>query len=238
MTDLPAAPRRRHPLHVRLGRAARARPIFVAACLAALVTLALLPETSRTVARSLVAWDAFVVVYIVGACAMMALTPDAEMIQNRAEGLDYGSGAVLVVTIGGAVASLFAIAVELAAAKVGGHTRASPIALSIATVALSWVFTHLVFALHYAHEFYGPDGSPSDDDTRQGLKFPGTAEPNYVEFVYFAFVIGCACATADVNITSRRMRWVAMAHGVVAFVFNTAIVALSINIAAGLLSAA
>jgi uncharacterized membrane protein len=209
----------------------------MAASAVALVTLALLPEPTRTVGRALVAWDAFVIVYIIGACVMMALTPDADMIQNRAEDLDYGSGAILVVTIGGAVASLFAIAAELVTAKVGGHTRVSPIALSIATVALSWVFTHLVFALHYAHEFYGPDPSPNDQDTREGLKFPGTEHPRYGDFLYFSFVIGCACATADVNITSRRVRWLAMVHGIVAFVFNTAIVALSINIAAGLLSA-
>jgi uncharacterized membrane protein len=237
VSDAPATPGPRHRFHVRLGRAAKSRPILLMAVTAALVTLALLPEPTRAVGRALVAWDAFVIVYIIGACVMMATTPDADMIQNRAEDLDYGSGAILFVTIGGAVASLFAIARELVAAKVGGHTRVSPIALSVATVALSWLFTQLVFALHYAHEFYGPDGSGNDQDTREGLKFPGTAEPNYVDFLYFSFVIGCACATADVNVTSRRMRWLAMAHGVVAFVFNTAVVALSINIAAGLLSA-
>jgi uncharacterized membrane protein len=236
VSDAPADPPRRHAFHVRLGRAARARPILVAAVLAAIVTLALLPGTSSTVVRFLIAWNSFVIVYIIGACAMMATTPDADMIQNRAEDLDYGSGAILFVTIGGAVASLFAIAVELVAAKVDGHTRASPVALSIATVALSWVFTHLVFALHYAHEFYGPDEGGGDQDTREGLHIPETSDPHYIDFLYFSFVIGCACATADINITSRRMRLLAMVHGIVAFVFNTAIVALSINIAAGLLS--
>lgn len=233
-----AAPRPRPPLPVRIAQAARVRPILLAALVAAVAVLALLQASPmRGTTRALVAWDAFVLVYMAGAAVMMARSPGPEAIRDRAEDLDYGQGVVLLVTVGGAVASLFAIVAELASARTGGHTEFSAVILSIATVALSWTFAHLVFALHYAHDFHGPDLGPGEQDTRGGLQFPGGADPDYGDFLYFAFVIGCACATADVNITSASMRRLAAIHGVVAFVFNTAIVALSINIAAGLVAA-
>jgi uncharacterized membrane protein len=93
----------------------------------------------------------------------------------------------------------------------------------------SWTFTHTIFAIHYAHEYYtGPD-----DDLAQGLEFPGHGAPDYWDFVYYSFVIGTACATADVNVTSKSIRRITTLHCVVAFFFNTTILALTVNIGAG-----
>ena len=99
------------------------------------------------------------------------------------------------------------------------------------TVALSWAFTHTVFTLHYAHVYYRPD-----EDGPGGLVFPGQRAPDYRDFLYYSFVIGCAAQTGDVATVSHAMRQLTMMHGIVAFTFNTAILALTINVGASLLS--
>jgi uncharacterized membrane protein len=142
--------------------------------------------------------------------------------------------AVLVLTLAATVASLVAIVVELAHLKLehAGHSTPT-LLLAGATIFLSWSFVHTAFALHYAHEYYvdrGPEGEP-------GLEFPGGASPDYLDFLYFSFVIGTTSQTADVSIVSRAMRRLALLHGIVAFLFNTTLLALTVNIAAGLLGA-
>jgi uncharacterized membrane protein len=112
-----------------------------------------------------------------------------------------------------------------------GTTRSTHIAMVAFTIIGSWAFTHVMFALHYAHDYYaslraGPDGC---------LIFPGTPEPDYGDFVYFAFVIGTSGQTADVSFASRRMRRVGTVHCILSFFFNTTVLALTINIAASLL---
>ena len=105
-------------------------------------------------------------------------------------------------------------------------------AASCATILGSFAFIHVTFALHYAHEYVlgrrrkTPEGC--------GLIFPGTDKPDYLDFLYFSFVIGVAGQTADVSISSQPMRRVALIHCVLSFLFNTTVLALTINIAAGL----
>ena len=99
------------------------------------------------------------------------------------------------------------------------------------TIALSWAAVHTTFALHYAHDYYRDDGSPG------GLDFPSEddddkEDPDYWDFVYFSFVIGMTAQTADVGITDRTIRRTVIAHGLVAFIYNAALVALMVNIAA------
>ena len=93
---------------------------------------------------------------------------------------------------------------------------------------LSWLFVNTIFAIHYAHEFYGDGGGK-----RSGLEFPGTQEPDYGDFVYFAFVIGMTCQVSDVQISERGIRRVALVHALVAFFFNVIVIALSVSIVAG-----
>jgi uncharacterized membrane protein len=104
--------------------------------------------------------------------------------------------------------------------------------LTAATVALSWTFTHLIFALHYANLYYRADAKGA----HSGLIFPGGREPDYRDFLYYAFVIACAAQTADVSTVSPDMRRVTLVHCITAFAFNSAILALMINITAGLMS--
>ena len=100
-----------------------------------------------------------------------------------------------------------------------------------ATFAASWLLVHTAFALHYAHAYYvilGEAGCPP-------LEFPRQDAPAYLDFLYFSLVVGMTSQTADVAIATTRMRRLVMAHGLIAFVFNTTLLALTINIVASLL---
>ena len=132
-------------------------------------------------------------------------------------------------------ASMFAVGYLLGTAKslqtgrLTGH-----VLLAVGTVMASWSLMHTVFALHYAHIYYrkGDEDVGTEDDG--GVQFPGDTEPNFMDFSYFSFVIGMTCQVSDVQITSKRIRKLALIHGVLSFVFNTAILALSINIISSL----
>jgi len=118
-------------------------------------------------------------------------------------------------------------------AELGASEGRKPAQVILAgiTILLSWAFIHMIFALHYAHEFYG-----EDDTINGGLAFPGgDQEPDYWDFAYFSFVIGMTSQVSDVGVTSQQIRRTATAHGIVSFLFNVALVALTINVVAGAL---
>jgi len=116
-----------------------------------------------------------------------------------------------------------------------GWRLASHILLALATVILSWLVLHTVFALHYAHLFYHEPQIPGSTRIARGLVFPdGEIEPDYLDFAYFSFIIGMTSQVSDVQINSRKFRHWALLHGMVAFGYNTAVLALSINIISGL----
>ena len=165
---------------------------------------------------------------------MMALVMMArsnfDRIRYRAALQDEEQLVILGLTIITALISFGGIVAEMAAAKtLKGHDEWQHVALAGLTVLLSWTFTHTMFAIHYAHEYYaGPE-----NELAEGLEFPGNEPPDYWDFVYYSFIIGTACATADVNVTSKNMRRLTTLHCVVAFFFNTTVLALMVNIGAG-----
>jgi uncharacterized membrane protein len=132
------------------------------------------------------------------------------------------------------IVSFVAVSGEFAAIKgAGSGQKAWQITLVAATLFLSWLMTHVTFAFRYAHEFYARDlGGP---DVDRGLDFPEEQEPDYLDFLYFALVLGMTFQVSDVQITSRKLRRVATLHGLLSFLFNTVIVAFTVNIAAGLM---
>jgi len=207
-----------------LVRIVRVRPrLFVSLAIGALVgaTLAVLTDW-RLATRLLVAWDIHVGLYLILAAHLMSGC-DIDFMRRRAALEDEGQVAILVLTVVAALASLGAIFAELGT---GAGRRPPHIALAALTILFSWGFIHTIFALHYAHEFY-------DEAVGGGLAFPGgDAEPDYWDFVYFSFVIGMTSQVSDVGVTSKQIRRVVAAHGVVSFVFNAALLALTVNIAA------
>lgn len=198
--------------------------------------MALLPASvvQSLTARMLIAWNVGVWVYVV-LVAIMVTGSSSEKMRQRAKVEDEGQLVILGLVIAAAVASLAAIVAELTQVKDLGHlAKLAHIGLAVATILSSWVFTHMMFALHYAHDYYLRLGK---DPAHQvgGLSFPGTDEPDYGDFMYFAFVIGTSGQTADVAFTSSAMRRIGLVHCVLAFLFNTTLLALTINIAASLL---
>jgi len=177
--------------------------------------------------RGIIGWDAGVAMFLVAATIVVARS-DVAAVRRRAAQQDAGRWTMLVLTVTAICFSMFAIGFELNAAK--GLPRAGAdwrIALAAATVVLSWSFTHVIFAMHYAHEYYR-------GKTPSGLLFPGDQAPTYPDFLYYAFVVGMTCQVSDVQVTGRALRRLTLAHGVLSFGFNTGILALAINLAAGL----
>lgn len=229
MTSKPAAP----PIpDSRIVRLLIARRRLLSSVLAGLVLFAVLPASFRPATRGLLAWDLTAAIYVVLALWMIARS-SVDTCHARAALYDEGDWIILTLVVGCAAASFVAILGELATVK--SAVRAHPLAsllIAGATVVLSWTFTHVIFTMHYANVYYRPhaQGPPG------GLEFPGKRPPDYRDFLYYSFVIGCACQTADVNTISPAMRRLTLIHGVVAFAFNTAILALTINVGASLLS--
>lgn len=198
--------------------------------LAVAVALAVLQSSEAWLTRALWAWDAAVGVYLV-AIFFQTRGVSAKDIMKHAADTDEGRYFVLFVSLAGVLASATAIILELQAHASPGASKSVHVAFVFLTVALSWLFVHTSFAKHYAHEFYGPD----DDGIREGLLFPGDAKtPDFADFFHFALVIGVANQTADIQIASKAIRNIVTLHGIVAFLFNTGILALTINLAAGL----
>lgn len=200
------------------------------ASLALGVALALALAGQDAALRAVIGWDAACALFLILAAGRATRVRDIDAIRRRAQTLDQGGRWVLPLSLLAAGFALGAVALEAA----GGHGRPSPAmtGLTILTLALSWSFVQALFAFHYAHEFYAPDDEGRD---RGGLLFPGDGAPDYWDFIHFAIVIGVAAQTADIQITRRAQRHVATLHSLTAFVFNTVIVAMAVNLAVSLL---
>lgn len=209
----------------------RVRPRLVAACAVAVLTFFALPPEFAAATRALVTWNVGALLYLILAWVMMARA-SLDHMTRRARMEDDGAAVVLFLTVAAAVASIAAIVLELSGLKTLTPGRQGlRLALVAVTFVASWLLVHTSFALHYAHAYYI---SPNKHSTGP-LEFPGKEAPAYIDFLYFAMVVGMTSQTADVAIASPRMRRLAMAQGIIAFAFNTTLLALTVNIAAGLL---
>src|SRR5262245_13635762 len=203
----PAHPHRRLPKFVRI---VRARPRLFTCALIGLAVLAGLMLTNWGIAsRLLVAWDIAVGLYLILALHMMARA-DVHHIRRRVKLQDEGQVAILVLTAIAALASLGAIVALLSTSRrTAGH--ATDLLLATLTIVLSWAFTHTMFALHYAHEYYDQNAGKGG-----GLTFPNAnPEPDYWDFMYFAFTIGMTSQVSDVTIACKPIRRTVFAHSVI-----------------------
>lgn len=164
---------------------------------------------------------------------MLRATPETMRLNARRQ--DEGRLVILGLVTAAACVSILAIGFLLKDTKSGsGAIVLLHIVLSVVTIVGSWLLVHTIFALHYAYEYYRDESKSLDTDKAEGLDFPSDIEPDYWDFLYFSFVIGMTSQVSDVQIASRSMRRLALLHGILSFFFNTAIVAMSINIIAGL----
>ncbi len=211
----------------------RARPrLFIAIGIGVLSAL-ILPVRLRPLTHALLAWDIGCLTMLILSAELFTRERRSTMAEDAARQQE-GEWTVFWITVVAVMASFAAVLNEFAVSKdAPPGRRLLHVGLVAGTLLLSWLVTHTVFALRYAHEYYECSGDPSTID--KGLEFPGEDAPDYWDFFYFSLVLGMTFQVSDVQITSRKLRRLAAAHGLLSFLFNTVIVALSVNIGAGLL---
>jgi uncharacterized membrane protein len=208
------------------------RPRLLIALGIAVLAGFLLPHQWRLPVRSIAAWDVGAVVFLCLTVLMMNRS-NHHTIRARAAVDNERRWQILLGVLTGIGISLLAIVYMLKDGKnLGTAVLTLHITLAVLTVICSWLLAHTMFALYYAHTYYL--GQIKHPDAPTGLDFPEEKEPDYWDFIYFSFVIGMTSQVADVSINSRRFRKLCILHGILSFFFNTAIIAMSINLVAGL----
>ncbi len=208
------------------------RPRFYGAAIAGGLALAFLPHSWPHTVRPAVAWDIAGLVYLFFAFQHM-WSCGADRIQARAARRDDSRVVILFIVLLAIAASFAAIAGLIGEAKLPATSPSEKLflaGLAVVTIMTSWFVTQVVFALHYAHGYYRPD----DGGPVRGLRFPECEDPDYWDFLYFSTSIGATSQTSDTEIRSRALRRLVTLHATVAFFFNTAVLALTVNIAASL----
>jgi uncharacterized membrane protein len=202
-----------------------ASPRFVMFCVllpAAILALKPLIGTDKAL---LAGFDVAAVAFLVSMLPLLRHQPVAEM-RTQAEENDANRGILLIVTGAVMLAVMASVTWVLT-----GEKNAYGIALSIGTLLLAWTFSHVVYALHYAHLFYGDADKNEKGDG--GIDFPECDEPDYWEFLYLSFALGMTFQPADIRILTKRLRRTVLGHSIAAFVFNLGVVAFTINIISG-----
>ena len=209
-------------------------PRTAVALAAGILAFPLLPRGIDGATRAVLAWDSGALLLLLLVAVLFAREGDDAAMAANALNQQEGEWTVFAVTLAATAFSFVALTQELSGVKdMASGQRNLRVALVAATLFLSWLVTHVLFALRYAHEFYAQDEAPPKPDG--GLEFPGEETPDYWDFFYFSIVLGMTFQVSDVQITSRKLRRLATAHGLIGFLFNTVIVALTVNIAASLM---
>ncbi|MBD2188846.1 DUF1345 domain-containing protein [Pseudanabaena sp. FACHB-723] len=212
----------------------RVRSRLILSILVALVFAIFLPHWFSLSTRILCIWNIGMISFLLATWTLMVQAKPKTMRRN-AQSQDEGSLVILSLITAAACASILAIAFILREAKGQDiNIVISHVILAVITIVGSWLLVHTIFAMHYAHEYY-QDHQTNCDTEAGGLDFPDDIEPDYWDFLYFSFVIGMTSQVSDVQITSRSLRRLSLLHSILSFFFNTAIVAMTINIIAGLI---
>lgn len=209
----------RKPVH-QFARFFHRPRLMTSALVGVLVLLALIPfmPASRAI---LIAFNTAATVFL-GLMAVLMSRATPQTMRHRALLQNEGKRTVLFISLCIAGVVLGALSSELHAAK---DKSIGDIALASSSILLSWLFVAVMFAQQYAHSFYMKAGL---------LVFPGTEHPDYWDFTYFSVVLSMCCQTSDVTVASSSMRRLAMLHSVISFFFNVIIIAISVNVAAGM----
>lgn len=221
-------------LFQHLGRSVQNRPHFFIALIFGVVVASLLAWlTSWKWSTILLAsWNGSISLYLLHVWKLMRSADHSQM-QQQAKKQDESKWVIMLIVLLAITMSLVAILVQLSQLPSGHYEKLGHVALALLTIISAWLFMHTVFALHYAHDFYM---ALSRNEENGGLDFSGTEHPTYPDFLYFSYIIGTSAQTADVSITNKHMRLLNLFHAVLSFGFNTTILAICINVAAGFLT--
>nr|WP_171478589.1 DUF1345 domain-containing protein [Acinetobacter ihumii] len=179
----------------------------------------------------LISWNIAVGLYLISVAHLM-WHADHTAMQQQAQKQDESKWVIMLLVLLALAMCLIAIVMQLSSITKNSPFKYGHLALTLLTVISAWLFMHTAFALHYAHDFY----IARSKGREAGLDFPKTPEPMYPDFVYFSYIIGTSAQTADVSVTSKAMRMFNLFHVVLAYGFNTTILAICINIAATFIS--
>jgi uncharacterized membrane protein len=203
-----------------------APPRFVGFIVIALIGFGLALQWAGWARAALIGFDAGAVLFLLSCIPLLDHAP-ADM-RVAAQRNDANRAMLLVITAIVSAVVLVAVTVELSQKQ---QMHAGSIALIIGTLLVAWLFSNMIYALHYGHLFYST--KPKTGGDCGGISFPGDGEPDYWDFIYFAFTLGMTFQTSDVEIEGRGIRRVAILHCFAAFVFNIGVLAFTINVLGG-----
>jgi len=218
-------------LKFRLLRIIRARPHLFAGVGVGLLAFFLLTPVPRGAIRAVLSFDIGSAVFL-GLTAFSFFSSQDRDISADAKRQQEGEWSVFALTLIGAVMSFTSIFLFSGSSASHKTERSLYLAFVVTTLMLSWLTTHVSFAYRYAHEYYTKNDKGDPDG---GIEFPKDDRPDYLDFIYFSFVLGMTFQVSDCNVTSKKLRRLATLQGLIGFLFNTVILALSVNIAASLL---
>jgi uncharacterized membrane protein len=222
-----------NPSEQRVPQKLSVRFRLILSALAAGCVALFLPHEFHWATRFLCVWDAGMICFL-GLTLRLMFRATPEKMQRYAKQEDQGRVSILTLVTAAACISIFAITFILGDTSKDSYLMVLHLSLSIVTIVGSWLLVHTIFALHYARIYYQEYQTLAKSEA-EGLDFPGEHVPDYWDFLYFSFVIGMTSQVSDVDITSRTMRRLGLIHGILSFFFNTTIVAMTINIVAGLI---
>jgi uncharacterized membrane protein len=211
-----------HPIH----------RILISAGIAGAVFLLTRPAELTPLIRVVLVWDVFALAYNV-TCWTVFFHRKVDEIRKYARMEDGSRIFVFVVILLACFASMLMVLLLMISDESKQTDKLVYIPVAIAGILFSWSMVHTMFAFHYAHIYYDDDEDQQDKQAG-GLEFPKEPEPDYLDFAYFSFVIGMTFQVSDVEISARKLRHIALLHGLLAFILNTFVVALTINLVAGL----
>ena len=213
---------RLHPIH----------RILISAGIAGLVSL-LAPAASLTpLIKIVLLWDVFVLTYNI-TCWIVFFNRGVEEIRKYARKEDGSRVFVFVVILLACFASMLMVLLLMISDESKEADKLLYIPVAIFGILFSWAMVHTMFAFHYAHIYYDDDEDKVEKQAG-GLEFPEEPEPDYLDFAYFSFVVGMTFQVSDVQVSDRKLRRIVLLHGLLAFLLNTFVVALTINLVAGL----
>ena len=212
---------RMHPIH----------RIIISIILSVIIYF-IIPSTVTKLIAAMLLWNVFSLTYLILSWIVFLKRPVPE-IRNLAKKDDGSVVFVFILILISSFASMFTVLLLLLSQKDASAKDSLYLPVAIAGMMLSWLMVHSIYTFHYAHMYYDDDDNNPGKDAH-GLEFPGDAKPNYIDFAYFAFVIGCTFQVSDVEISSPKIRRVVLFHGLLSFALNTFVVALTINLIAGL----
>lgn len=185
----------------------------------------------NTLTQIVIALDVFALVNVAMSWINFFTTPQHEL-RSQAKEQDSSRVIVFVIILACAAASLLGVTLLLLDDDKEQVTRNIRLIAGVSGMVFSWLLVHTFFTYRYAHLFYANHHTKAGEDW-EGLEFPSDTKPDFLDFAYFSFVLGMTFQVSDVQITEKKLRRLALLHGLISFLYNTAIIALTINIIAG-----